>query len=487
MSVQNIRKLPDIKLRMAGKAFSEASGGFHDHMSPITGRVQARIPLAGKQEMDQAIDEADQAFHDWRARPAEERRDFLFRLADLVRKNAEEFARLAVLDGGTAIAHAKGGPQICERWIRYYAGWADKIEGQVTSTYLQDKNFSYTLIEPYGVIGIIITWNGPLISLGMKVPAALAAGNTVVVKPSEMTPFAPDLFAQLVIEAGIPRGVCTVLPGAAQAGEALIRNAKVQKVSFTGGAITARKILAMCAEELKPSALELGGKSANIVFPDCDLERAANHAVHASIGVLAGQGCGFPTRLLVHESVYDDMVKRITAIAAAIPIGDPFDDTTSASPVINQAACDRILGMVDRAQTSGAGRLVCGGKRRTGEYGEGFYIEPTIFVDVDPSSEIAQTEVFGPVLSVIKFSTEEEAIAIANNTQYGLAAYIQTSDVARLHRVAERLRTGAVYTNLATALRPNTPFGGIGISGFGREGGRAGLDEFLRPKTVVLG
>ena len=473
-------------LWIGGEARGAGSGGVHDHINPATGQVQAQIPLAGAAEVNEAVEAAATAFETWRWWKPADRRDALMRLAALLRENMTEFARLGALDNGTPISVGMGGVDTAANWTAYYAGWADKLDGAVTATYGTGSDFTYTLNEPWGVIGIIITWNGPLISLGMKVGPALAAGNTVVVKPSEMTPFAPDLFMRLVRQAGIPDGVVNMLPGTVAAGEALVRHPKIEKISFTGGPVAARKILAACAEQMKPAVLELGGKSANLFFPDADLEVASQYSCAFPLGVLSGQGCALPTRLLVHKDVYDEVVQRVVAMAPHLPVGDPFDAAMMSGPVINKAAYDRILALIGRAQAEGMGKLMVGGKRKEG-LGDGWFIEPTVFIDVDPKSELAQEEVFGPVLSIIPFADEDEAVRIANDTQYGLAAFIQTKDVRRVHRLAERLKAGAVYVNGARPIPANAPFGGVGLSGFGREGGRPGLDEFLRPKTVSIG
>jgi aldehyde dehydrogenase (NAD+) len=372
---------------------------------------------------------------------------------------------------------------VSAEWTRYYAGCADKVTGEMSSSFSGGVNeLNYTIPQPYGVIGIIITWNGPLVSLAMKIPAALAAGNTVVVKPSELTPFSAELFMDLVEEAGFPAGVVNILPGDAASGAALVEHPLVQKVSFTGGPVTARKILASCAELMKPSVMELGGKSANILFEDADIETACGHGTFMSTGVMSGQGCAFPTRMLVHESIYDQVVDTVAAIAKGIPVGDPWDPSNMAGPVVNEAALHRILGVIEKAKEDGA-RLVTGGNR-IGD--KGYFIEPTVFADVDPDSDLAQNEVFGPVLAITKFSTDDEAIAIANNTKYGLSGYIQTKDLHRALKVAEELVTGEVLVNGAMNLRVQRPFGGIGISGFGKEGGRAGFEEFLRYKSVGI-
>tara|TARA_R110000772_G_scaffold226474_1_gene337177 strand:+ start:62916 stop:64379 length:1464 start_codon:yes stop_codon:yes gene_type:complete len=485
MTIEFDSTCPKGCLLIGDKVIEKASGGVYTHINPATGLAQAEIPLAGASETEDAVAAASAAFKLWRQVPGRERGALLARLADLIKENASEFQRLAVLEGGTPFSIAASGAGIAEEWTRYYAGWADKIDGQVVSSFPSDE-FIYTLPEPYGVIGIIITWNGPLISLGMKVIPALAAGNTVVVKPAEQTPFVAALFGQLALQAGIPPGVINILPGAVESAQTLIAHPDVQKVSFTGGPVTARKILHQCAELLKPSVMELGGKSANIVFADADIDVAAQHAAMMSVGLLSGQGCELPTRLLVQDSVYDEMVEKVVAIAKSLPIGDPRDPNTFIGPIINEESCDRILAMVERAKQAGAGRLVLGGERLGGDLAKGFFVSPTIFADVDPQSEIAQQEVFGPVLVIQKFSTEEEVIEIANSTQYGLGGYIQTNDLKRAHRVAAAMTTGSVHINGSRNIPAHAPFGGLGLSGFGKEGGRPGLDEFIRLKTVSL-
>ena len=477
---------PSAMLRIGNDDIAEASGGVFEHVNPVTGAHQAYIPLAGKAEVDQAVARAKSAFEDWRRFRPEGRREILNRFAQLINQNVEEFARLAALDGGTPLAKGRGMAMLAAQWHSYYAGWCDKLDGQLFSTFDTRGEFSYSVPEPYGVVGIIITWNGPLVSLGMKVAAALAAGNCIVVKPAEITPFAPDLYARIAREAGVPDGVLSVLPGTVEAGEALVSHRDIEMVSFTGGPVAARKILVACAEKMKPAVLELGGKSASLLFADTDVDAACARAVQWSIGIMAGQGCALPTRLLVEESIYDQVVEKLIAIAMTYKMGDPMEEGVAVGPLINAAACERVMGMLDRVRSEGSGRIVLGGNRGSGPLAGKNYIEPTIIADVDPNSEIAQIEIFGPVLLVIKFKDEDEAVAIANSTEYGLAAYIQSDSLKRVHRLAERLKSGGVYVNGGTQIHPHTPFGGLGLSGYGKEGGRAGIDEYLRYKTVAI-
>lgn len=478
--------LPPVILRIGAE--SRATGAStHEHINPATGKVDALVPLAGPGEVDEAVRAAHAAFAVWRATPAGTRAKNLLKLAQLVEEHTDEFVTLGIADNGTARGTLIATVAAAVEWIRYYGGWADKLPlGRITSVAGAGGAFGHTLRQPYGVIGTIITWNAPLMSLAMKVPAALAAGNTVVVKPSELTPFTSMLFADLIREAGIPDGVFNVVIGGPDAGAALVRHPLVKKVTFTGGPDTARKIAASCAETFKPLLLELGGKSANLVFADADLEQAAMHAAFMAFGVMSGQACALPTRLLVEESVYEEFVANVAAIAASFKVGNPNETDTICGPVINEMAIDRIDAMVRRAQEQGA-RLLCGGARLGGDLASGFYYPPTVFADVDPASELARQEVFGPVLAITAFSNEAEAVALANGTDYGLSGYVWTSDSRRSIRLAEALETGEVAVNGAPNAVAERPFGGIGHSGNGNEGGLEGLEEFFWTKSVAYG
>lgn len=481
------RTVPTVHLHIGGEQRREGGGGVHQHVYPATGEVQGPVPLAGVDDVDDAVRAAAEAYETWRTWTPWQRRDVLVRLADLLDGSKEEMARLSVLDNGMTYGIAHFTASSVVDYARYYAGWADKVEGRVTSTPAHGRELAYTAPEPYGVVGIIITWNGPLVSVGMKVMPALAAGNTVVVKPSELTPYATEHFMSLVREAGIPPGVVNMLPGTAEAGEALVRHPQVQKISFTGGPTAARKILSTCAETLKPAVLELGGKSASLVFPDADLDAVAFIATASVHQTLAGQGCALATRLLVHESVYDQLAEKVVAFSRDITLGDPFEPSTGMGPVVSRAAQERIIGMIERAAADGTAKLLAGGGVPTGELAEGFFVEPTVFGDVDPGSELGQVEVFGPVLSLMRFDTEDDAIRIANGTSYGLASYIWTNDAARINRLVPRLEAGGVYVNGASPVTGcELPFGGLGSSGFGREGGLEGLLEFVRTKAVAV-
>jgi acyl-CoA reductase-like NAD-dependent aldehyde dehydrogenase len=392
---------------------------------------------------------------------------------------------IVALETGTPKIASGGAPHAAAEHFRYYAGWIDKIEGNVTPVDTPET-LNYSVLEPYGVVAVILTWNSPLYSIGMTVAPPLAAGNPVVLKPPELAPFAALRFGELYLEASLPPGVVNVVPGGPEAGEALVGHMDIDKVSFTGGVSTAERILLTAARGKTPVLLELGGKSANIVFDDANLAAAAPTAVFMSVVALSGQGCSLATRLLVQDSIYDEVARRVVELARSIRVGDPFDPSSMMGPVISAGAAARIEGVIRNAVNSRAGKLLSGGERLGDALANGFFIAPTIFGDVDNASSLAQEEIFGPVLSMIRFRDEEEAVRLANDTKYGLAGYIWSRDIGRAHRVAARLDAGFIGVNCVPAPTHNTPFGGVKRSGYGREGGFAGLAEFLRIKNVSV-
>jgi aldehyde dehydrogenase (NAD+) len=461
------------------------SGGSYDHHNPATGGLQATVPLGGAREIDDAVRAASAARTTWRDTPLQERAAILYRLADLLTERDDEATAINALDNGTPVSAMRSGAYTAA-WTRYYAGWVDKLEGQVVPVYGSD-GLDVVLPEPYGVIGAIVPWNGPMMGMGQKAVPALAAGNTVVVKPPEIAPFGALRFAELALEAGLPPGALNVVVGGAAAGDALVRHAGVDKVSFTGGTATARQVMAAAADTLTPLALELGGKSANIVFPDADLDTAASVAAMLGAVLLSGQGCALPTRLYVHDDVYDDVVGRVVSQVESVRVGDPFDPGVLMGPVVTARACERILGVIERARSAGAGTVLTGGTRLDGALADGYFVAPTVFGDTDHDSELARHEIFGPVLAVMRFRDEDEVVNLANDSPFGLAAYVHTRDLARAQRVARRLEVGTVTVNTFPGMSPNAPFGGYKQSGFGREGGRAGIEEFVRRKNVLFG
>jgi aldehyde dehydrogenase (NAD+) len=479
-------ELVDAALLIGTDRIHQTTAGSIDHINAATGKAQATVALAGVEEVDAAVAAAREALPAWRAIPGHQRRRILSRIEQAIEDHAEELTRITVLEMGAAWRFAQMNAGVAAGWFGYYAGWADKIESRVVPP-APAVGFNYTLSEPYGVVGIITAWNGPLISVGMKVAPALAAGNCVVLKPSELAPFSSIRFAELALEAGLPPGVLNVVPGGPQAGDRLVRHPGVGKVSFTGGVDTARKIMVAATDTVKPLTLELGGKSANIVMADADLDSCLPVAAMMSVLVLAGQGCGCGSRLLVADEIHDEVVARLKAILDASPIGDPLDPDTVIGPVVNAASRDRILGIIKTARENGTGTLAHGGSRVGGPLADGFFIEPTVFDDVPPASSLAQNEVFGPVLSIMRFSGADEAIELANSTSYGLGAYLNSRDLNTVHRMAARLDAGTVWVNGFSGLPPGTPFGGYKQSGYGREGGEVGLREFLQTKNVFIG
>lgn len=468
---------------LIGDAFRRTgSGGASEHINPATGKVQGAFAVGGSAEVNEAVATARAAFPAWRRMLANDRRDILMRWADLVEQQADRFNRIATAESGHPISFGSIGMAVNQ--LRYYAGWTDKIEGQIVPVYPEEA-LNLVHHEPYGVVAAITTWNGPVVNAAMKLAPALAAGNCVVLKPPELGPFGTAHLARLGLEAGLPEGVLNVVSGGPEVGDTLTRHRDIGKISFTGSVGIARLILKAAAENITPVVTELGGKSANLVFADADLDRAAIMAAHMSAVANAGQGCLFPTRLLVEDSVYDGLVARILAYVSRVKQGDPTDPETMIGPVISEAAATRIMGYIEEARNGGA-TLLAGGARAGGALADGYFIQPTVFGDVDNRMRIAREEVFGPVLSILRFKTEDEAVALANDTDYGLAGYVHTNDLRRAHRVAAALEAGYIGVNGFPPIPVTAPFGGWKQSGSGREGGRAGIEEFLRPKNVYI-
>jgi len=458
-----------------------AGGAVHEHRYAATGAIQAEVGLGGPDHIDAAVAAARAAQPGWAAIEAGARREILRTLADLLDEHRAEAAELAALDNGTPVSVLRPG-RYTAAWVRYYADMAAELADEPLPV---DRGAATLRREPFGVVGVIPPWNGSMVGMGQKCGPALAAGNAVVAKPPELAPFGMLRFAELALEAGIPRGVVNVVVGGASAGAALAGHPGIDKLSFTGGATTARLVMAAAAGSLTPLALELGGKSPNVIFPDADLEGAALLTARVGTALLSGQGCALPTRTYVHEDVYDELVDRVLAILADLPVGDPLDPATVVGPVVSEAAMERILGVIGRARADGA-TLLTGGGRLGGDLADGWFVAPTVFGDVDHGSHLARHEVFGPVQSLIRFSSEEEVLAQANDTPYGLAAYIHSGDPERTERFVAGLDAGMVVADGLGHLSPATPFGGVKQSGFGREGGKAGLEEMLRIKTVLV-
>jgi aldehyde dehydrogenase (NAD+) len=477
--------VPDGSLLIGDRWAATSSGGTAVHVNPANGKPLGSFVLSGRAEVDEAVRSAAAVLPEWRRWTAQRRRGVLQKIASLLEERSLQHSTVRSLEAGTPFKRpAPGGRWLAAEYFHYYAGWVDKLHG-VTAPAYSARSLDYSLPEPYGIVAIVVPWNAPVASAAMKVAPALAAGNCVVLKPSELAPFSPQIFAQICLDAGLPPGVVSVVTGGAEAGEALVSHEAVDKISFTGGGATAQKVMEAAAKNLTPLLLELGGKSANLVFPDADLDAAADMIAQMTLRAGSGQGCNLPTRILVAETIYGDFVERVSKRASSIVLGNPFDPATQMGPVINEAASHRILGVISQAVSDGA-RLVTGGSRAEGELAAGYFIEPTVFADVEPASQLAQHEVFGPVLAITPFADEDEAIAIANGTKFGLAGYLWTSDLKRAHRVAEALEAGWIGVNGFPPMPPNAPFGGNKASGFGREGGLEGLLEYVRTKNVYI-
>ncbi|MGV0744297.1 aldehyde dehydrogenase family protein [Mycolicibacterium sp. XJ870] len=461
------------------------SGASHQHIYPATGLPNATVVLAGAAEIDRAVSAARDAQREWMALTVDVRRDRLIDLADVVHDHLDELAALNVHDYAVPISYA-GTAMLLERFLRHFAGYVDKAQGSSTPV---NGSFDINLVErePYGVVGVIAPWNGSLAVAGSCVAPALAAGNAVVFKPSELAPFAALRFGELCLQAGLPPGLVNIVPAGAEGGDALVRHPGIRKVHFTGGGTTARSVIKAAADNLTPVVAELGGKSANIIFADADLDRAAMLSAHQGPLMQSGQSCACASRVLVHDSVYDTFVEKFLAVIGSATVGDPFDPAVTFGPVISEPAVGRILNAVDEAVSSRAGELLTGGRRIEGALAQGFYVEPTVLGNVDNTSALAQTETFGPVVSIIRFSDDADAVRLANDTVYGLNAFVHTRDLHRAHSVARALESGSVWINTFSDIAPQGPYGGYKQSGFGRTGGIDGLQEFLQIKNIRIG
>lgn len=473
------------RLLINGEWRDAGDGGLHEIVNPATEAPICEVPRGTREDMDAAVDSSRAAFasKDWKKMGGRGRSMALWKLADLLERDADEIARLETINQGKPIFESRkiDMPFIVELF-RYYAGWADKIEGETIP--VMPGFLNYTLKESVGVVGMIVPWNFPLLLTCYKLAPALAAGCTCIIKPAEHTPLTALKLGALCLEAGFPAGAINVVTGQGSVvGKALIESPGVDKIAFTGSTEIGREVMRGAAGTIKRVSLELGGKSPNVVFADARLDWAANGAC-AGIFYNKGEVCAAGSRLFVHKSVQDEFLDQLSQKMAKYTPGDPLDGKTRLGPQVTSGHRDSILAAIDAGKKEGAAVYRGGSKTAVG--GKGFFVEPTVLTDVKNDMHVAREEIFGPVLCVISFEEEEEAVQWANDNCYGLAAGVWTQDPARAHRVAAAIQAGTVWVNTYNLFHPASPFGGFKESGFGRELGRAGLEHYLETKSIWI-
>jgi aldehyde dehydrogenase (NAD+) len=485
-------KLGAGRLYIDGTWCEASDGGAWTHVSPVTNEEVTTFSVASKEDIDRAVRAARRAFDEgpWPRMKGRERKAVLQRLVGAIYDHADELNRLQSLDNGIPLSFSsmyQVSGEFAADVFDHHAGWIDKLNGDTYPTWAGNDIQFISLREPVGVVAAIIPWNAPLMLFAQKVAPALATGCTVVMKPSEYAALTAGKLASIIAELDLPPGVYNHVPGPGPTtGEALVTHPGVDKVTFTGSRATGRHILEASGKDIKRVSLELGGKSPSLTFADApSIDMAAMTAMGMVSMGLSGQGCVCQTRALVERSIYDQFVESAAGLAGMVSYGDPFAEGTTSGPIINTRQLERVMGYIGKGQEEG-GRLVVGGDRPGGELAAGNFVNPTLFADVDNRMSVARDEIFGPVLSVIPFADEEEAVRLANDTDYGLGAGIYSSNISRAMRLSRAIRAGTVGINDYSVM-PNIPFGGYKTSGLGREGGWGSIESFTEVKTVMIG
>ncbi len=482
--------LKDGNLLIANEWVAPQGGQSFDHVNPCTNETIIKIADASEADVNAAVMAARKAFDEgpWPRLKARERRVYMDRIAGLLAEHSQELIQAQTLDNG--IPAMFGGAHIMkdmpEDLFKYYGGWIDKIDGKVHPVFTdQEPNQFISIRQPVGVVGAILPWNAPILQMPLKLAPALAAGCTVVVKPSEMGSLIALKIAEIINEADLPEGVFNVVTGGPKVGEALVTHPAVDKITFTGSKAVGGRILAAAGNDIKRVGLELGGKSASIVFPDAPSVEFAATATMSQVSMfLSGQVCSTTSRALVHSSIYDEFINHCEKQVQDVKFGNPFELDVTSAPIISKVQMEKVMTFIERGEQEGA-KLVFGGDRPEGDLQAGNWVNPTLFADVDNTMQIAREEIFGPVLAVTPFETEEEAVRLANDNPYGLSGGLYTTNIGRALRVGKAVRTGTVGIN-GYSFMPNSPFGGFKQSGLGREGGEEALNAYLETKTFII-